>query len=173
VPLAFLDESLRSRYIICVVTLAAHGDAETLRKLLRNLRKSGQRSIHAKHESDSRRRKILGELVKCDLIKAWIYTAPRPARLARDICLEMLCSDLIDNNISQLVLDGGESKQNQRDRTTLQQALFKLDSTIQYRHSEFAKDACLWAADMVAWAFGAGGEWRQRIRPVIVLIRNT
>lgn len=170
--LVFADESLRSNYIVCAAVVPTSGDAEALRKLLRGLRKSGQRSIHAKHESDSRRRHVLSEIVNSGLATAWIYKAPRPVLTARTTCLELLAADLVEHRAHKLVLDRGEPRQNQRDRATLQQTLFKLGGTTKYDHMESAHDPCLWAADVIAWAYGAGGDWQRRVKPIVTAVRQ-
>jgi hypothetical protein len=40
-------------------------------------------------------------------------------------------------------------------------------SILAYEHVEAKLEPVLWAADAIAWAFGAGGDWRRRIEPVI------
>lgn len=54
------------------------------------------------------------------------------------------------------------------DERTLRGALGPLPSAslLVYEHVDSTSEPLLWIADVVAWCFGAGREWRKRIDPV-------
>jgi hypothetical protein len=45
--------------------------------------------------------------------------------------------------------------------------LQKTSAELRYEHAESREHSGLQAADVAAWAFGAGGDWRRRIMPAI------
>jgi hypothetical protein len=55
---AYADESARRRYLIAAVLIDT-SDLDPTRKVLRALRKPGQRRVHFSKESDPRRRLIV------------------------------------------------------------------------------------------------------------------
>jgi hypothetical protein len=36
-----------------------------------------------------------------------------------------------------------------------------------YEHVDSTSESLLWIADIAAWCFGAGREWRKRIDPIV------
>ena len=57
---------------------------------------------------------------------------------------------------------------NHRDVLVLDAALRKHGSqTLEYRHLSPYEEPLLWVSDAVAWAMGAGGDWRRRVEPMI------
>jgi hypothetical protein len=36
-----------------------------------------------------------------------------------------------------------------------------------YEHVDSTSESLLWIADIVAWCFGAGQDWRKRIDPIV------
>ncbi|SEP84941.1 hypothetical protein SAMN05216188_101679 [Lentzea xinjiangensis] len=57
--------------------------------------------------------------------------------------------------------------QDVRDRQTLAAVLEKVDEPFTYEHLRPAEDPVLWASDALAWCFGAGGDWRHRVQPML------
>jgi len=43
---------------------------------------------------------------------------------------------------------------------------------VTYEHLVAREDPGLWFADALAWAYGAGGRWRDRVMPVIDAVRD-
>jgi hypothetical protein len=39
-----------------------------------------------------------------------------------------------------------------------------------YEHVDSTSESLLWIADIVAWCFGAGQEWRKRIDPIVTTV---
>jgi hypothetical protein len=142
-------------------------DVAPLRKLLRSLCRPGQRRLHFKKERDSRRREILSALVAAKLVIARVYATRPPGPGARADCLLAAVPDLIDLNVGELILEHCEPRQEARDRQVAARRRPEVRRVFVYRHAAPASEAGLWVADAVAWAYGAGGDWRRRVRPLI------
>jgi hypothetical protein len=121
-------------------------------------------------ERDSRRRQVISAILALDAVRGILYVGPRPVSRARPACLSALADDTLRMGVGRLVLDRGEENQNRRDRATLQASLAKSD--VRYQHAPSWEHPGLQIADIIAWAYGAGGDWRRRIAPVIDGVRH-
>ncbi|MEO3809710.1 hypothetical protein ABGB17_11980 [Sphaerisporangium sp. B11E5] len=168
---AFADESARNDYFVCVAVLAAT-DMTECRQALRKLCKSGQQRIHMSSESDSRRRKILSRVRELG-VEVHVYQAAlgsRPGRVARDDCLRVAVPDLVSMGVSRLVIESCD--QDRRDRQVVHDMVVKAGAgeRFWYTHDRPASEPLLWVPDIVAWAYGKGGVWRQRAGGVVVAV---
>lgn len=161
------DESIRSRWFWLAVALVPTQRLPELGRVVRSLCLAGQRQLHFKDERDSRRRKIISALVDCQLVSCWIYRAPRPVVRARGSCLQSLVNDLVGADVGQLILDRVDAEQAARDRAMLREALRKQGAEVEYRHAAPWECIGIQVADVAAWAYGAGGDWRRRIAPIV------
>jgi hypothetical protein len=168
--MAYLDESQRSRYLVCA-TLVDSADLSTVRALAQSLRMPGQHRWHFKSESDRRRKTILSALASCGRVRGLVYTSRAPETLARAGCLTALVPDLIEHGVSQLTLESRAGRDDE-DRPVLYEALRKAGAGMPYQHRRPVAEPALWWPDAVAWAYGAGGDWRRRIAPIVARIRH-
>ena len=160
----FVDESERRDYLLGATFV--RGPLDPLRAALRGLRRPGQRRIHFSGEQDPRRRELLSAICGLDLTVR-IYASPRSVKESRELCLSALVADIAPAGASLLVLEGRESM-NHRDVRTIDAALRKHGSgRLEYRHQSPYEEPLLWVSDAVAWAAGAGGDWRRRIAPIL------
>jgi len=160
----YVDESERRHYLLGVTIVT--GPAQPIRTALRALQRPGQRRIHFSKEQDSRRRRLLAAMAELDLT-ARVYVSPRSVKESRELCLTALIADIAPAGASLLVLESRESM-NHRDVLVLDAALRKHGSqTLEYRHLSPYEEPLLWVSDAVAWAMGAGGDWRRRVEPMI------
>jgi hypothetical protein len=160
----YVDESERREYYLGVTIV--RGPVQPLRAALRRLQRPGQRRIHFVKERDSRRRELLSAMTELDLT-ARIYCSPRSVKESREVCLTALIADIAPAGASLLVLESRESM-NHHDVRVLDAALRKHGSqTLRYRHLSAYEEPLLWVSDAVAWAMGAGGDWRRRAAPLI------
>jgi hypothetical protein len=160
----YVDESERRDYYLGVTLV--RGPVQPLRAALRALTRSGQRRIHFSKEGDSRRRELLSAMAGLGLT-ARIYCSPRSVKESREICLSALIEDIAPAGASLLVLESRESM-NHLDVLTIDAALRKHGSqTLEYRHLSPYEEPLLWVSDAVAWAMGAGRDWRRRIEPML------
>jgi len=87
---------------------------------------------------------------------------------ARQACLLRLVDDLLARGAHRMVIDSRED-QNVHDHRTLYAAMGKRphESGLVYEHVSSTSDELLWIADVAAWCYGTGGDWRRRIMPIV------
>jgi hypothetical protein len=167
---AFVDESVRSKYILCAATVPA-ASLDDVRRLARDLCLPGQRRWHFNSESDRRRRLILDTLVRRRDIRVLLYEGRGRRPRVRAECLISLVTDLIDQGASRLVIESQDG-QDRIDRQVLAEALRKASTDLGYCHSRPHQEPGLWLPDAFAWAYGTAGHWRRRVAPSIDRIRG-
>jgi len=166
----YADESIRGASFIFALALIPSQAKTDVDRTVRSLHLPRQRRIHMVDERDSRRREVISSIVGLDAVRGILYVGPRPVSRARPACLSALADDALRMGVRQLVLDRGEEHQNRRDRATLRASLAKSD--VGYLHAPSWEHPGLQIADIIAWAYGAGGDWRRRISPVIDGVRR-
>lgn len=170
-PTVAADESLRDRYIVAASWYDGRHE-RGVRALLRRHRLPGQRRIHARNESAARRRRILEDVVKSGLVRWWIYVAPFPANEARRVIIRSLVEDCVDHDARRLVIEYGDEARNRRDRVEIARALMDAKGYLHYSHDWAWSHPGLELADLGAWTYGAGGEWRDSIMPMVDHVRE-
>ena len=172
---AFVDESARDgRYYVCVAVLDP-GHLVTTRKQLKGLLLPGQRELHFKDEKKPRR-KLLACRMAALPASVTVYYSPScrwEEEGARQRCLADAVRRVLALGGHRLVIDSRE-EQDSHDRRTIRQVLGKYPSEtmLAYEHMESTGEPLLWIADAVAWCYGAGGDWRRRILPIIDDVRE-
>lgn len=165
----FVDESLRRTHYLIAAAYVDPGQLRQARALLRSLRMPGQAELHFKKESPQRRKEVLSKLAAAG-IRCWVYVADHSEghEVARQACLARLTEDLLDIRALRVVLDSRDER-DRIDVATLRAVLGKLarDSCLVYEHFRSQQEELLWIADAVAWAYGAGGDWRRRVAPIV------
>jgi hypothetical protein len=163
----FVDESERTGIYLLGTALVMNPDElGRIRTELRDLRRPGQRRFHFSKESDARRRELLSALISTG-IRARVYSCPAATREARAACLNALVADIVPAGARRLVLESRESM-NRLDTQVVSSALRKYgEGQLQYLHLRPQEEPVLWVADAVAWAVGAGGDWRRRVAPML------
>jgi hypothetical protein len=162
----FVDESVRQSYLLCAVWV----DTSVLREarmLLRGLRRSGQRRIHFAKEHPGRRREVLTVALRLGLTVR-VYSGKGPALAVRRRCMCALVSDFVDHRVARLVIESGDHEDDV-DRQAIYETVAHMPQLgdIPYTHMRSFEEPMLWAADAFAWAYGAGGQWRQMIAKVL------
>jgi hypothetical protein len=115
-------------------------------------------------EGSSRRRRILSEVQSLD-VEALLFEAKvggRSQRSARDDCLRVIVPDLIRRNVGRLTVESCD--QDRADVRVISDAVAKEDAhrRFHYLHAAPASEPLLWLPDILAWAYGAGGDWYRR-----------
>ncbi|MDQ7904556.1 hypothetical protein RB614_08465 [Phytohabitans sp. ZYX-F-186] len=139
------------------------------RAILRGFAKPGQRRVHMVKERDSRRREILG-VIATSRVRGRVHLCDGPAVAAREACLWQLLGDLtITGAAAQLLTLESMDGQDRRDRETIARARKALPALakMSYEQLRAHQEPLLAVADCIAWAYGAGGDWRRRIDPLI------
>lgn len=166
---AFADESRRGDTYLMAMAVVDPSELAALRKAVRGLLFSGQRELHCKKESPSRRRLIASTLVDFP-VRVWLYTRScrDTAEVARQECLARMVDDLLAAGGQRLVLDTRENRDRQ-DEATIRAVLGGQPrwSGLTYEHLDGGQELVLGVPDTVAWCYGAGGDWRRRIAPAV------
>jgi hypothetical protein len=165
----FVDESERhGTYLLCATAFHS-SNLHKARTIMRGLAKAGQRRVHMVKEQDPRRREILN-VIATSRTRARIYLCNGPAVAAREACLWQLLGDLtIASARTQVLVLEAMDGQDHRDRATIRRAreAMPLLTSVTYEQMRAHEEPLLAVADCVAWAFGAGGDWRRRVDPII------
>ncbi|MCG8917617.1 hypothetical protein L6E12_17685 [Actinokineospora sp. PR83] len=93
-------------------------------------------------------------------LRARIYFGRGKAEEVRRALLTALVLDLAPDGLARLVLDS-------RDRVGDHAERASGGDTFGFAHLRSHEEPALWVPDVVAWCWGAGGEWRRRIDSII------
>jgi hypothetical protein len=171
---AFVDESQRgSRYYLAAAIVEPAKLGPT-RRAMRSLLMPGQREIHFKQEKPERRRR-LADIIAALPVEVHIYhrSYHRRDEPARQECLMPLIRDLLAIDAHRLVIDSREDR-NAHDERTIRTALggHRHSTKLVYEHAPSTSETLLWIADVAVWCYGAGGDWRIRIKSIIGAVQD-
>ena len=136
-----------------------------------------QRSLHMKDEKESRKRAIADTIVRFQSLGLGValYDAGRAGteRERRARCLRALLDDVVSDQQTRVLLDRDESLVSW-DRQTLLDLTSSGGSRdrISYAHVSRHQEPLLILPDAVAWCWAKGGHWRQRVRPIVIAVRE-
>ena len=171
---AFIGESRRGNLYLLAAALVPPADLGPTRSLMRSLRVAGARKVHFKHERDSVKKDIAAALVAAR-VRARVYVGHGQADAVRASGLRAAVTDLVAVGLRRLVLDSRWQDGDQSDRRIIHSALRRSQvplDRVTYEHFRSHEEPALWVADAVAWCYGAGGEWRRRIEPVVEAVTD-
>ena len=169
----FVDESKQRDYLL-VAAVVMPSDLAEARRSLRALVMPGQRRLHMKKESDARRRVII-DTITATVATAIIYNAGRPVRHeldAREVCLRAVVTDVAAAGHHLLVIEQDDSLL-WWDRQHLIEITRDVGcrTTLRYEHRRAEQDMLLAVPDAIAWCWAKGGQWHDRVRPLVTEIR--
>jgi hypothetical protein len=93
----------------------------------------------------------------------------RPARV-RAACLERLVVDAVTLDTRRLVIES-RGDADRHDRAAIHRLVGKIDN-LTYEHLCPHDDPALAIPDAIAWAYGAGGDWRRRVARMVTKVTN-
>lgn len=171
---AFIDESRRGDQYLMAVALVTPRQLTPLRQRMHQLLLPGERELHFAKEQEPRKRRVTACIARLP-IEVIIYagTCARGDEPVRQACLTTLTENLVVAEAQLMVLDSRNNWQgndrDRHDRSTLQRVLGKSrhSSNLVFQHVDSKFESLLWIADVAAWCWGAGGEWRRQIRPIV------
>lgn len=168
----FVDESRRRDYLLCAAVVAA-GDISASRKVMRELKPSNRDRLHMKDETRNRDR-IITEFVRLrPIAEAHIFvgalTGRSSDRAVRTRCLEPLARLAAGAGATRILVES--CSQDKQDHAVLTGELARLGALGRVRVAIDRPTAheLLWAADLVAWAYGAGGSARAAVAPLVTV----
>jgi hypothetical protein len=166
---AFVDESARPPQYLIAAAIVEPSRVRLLRQAMRALLMPGQRELHFKNERPIRRRCVADEIARLPVeVRIYSRSCPKLGEPARQACVAQLVNDLLTRRAHRLVFDS-RNEQDIHDERTLRRLLGSHPSASQlvYEHVDSTSESLLWIADVAAWCFGAGREWRKRIEPIV------
>ena len=167
----FVDESQRKHYIICAAIISPNHLAQ-VRTSLHKLLLPGQRRLHFVDESKQRRQKCLTAMAELP-VQARIYASPHNESVARKFLLDHLLNDLIPLQCERLVIESRGVNPDTRERSQIAAAIRNgAAPQVIYHHMRPHEEPLLWVADAIAWAYGAGGEWRSLVEPQVGYVKR-
>jgi hypothetical protein len=169
---AFIDETTAKRYRLCLVAIPIENLSET-RKAMQSLRLKGQSRIHMTKESDTRRRKILDEILRLESWNCLILEAKTlglTASEARKKLLLVASAHKIWPSIKRLVIE--DSTQRDSDKSMLTWIKNNSGHELSFDFCKPSSEECLWIADALGWAYAKGGTWRKGIKSRIQLVSS-
>ena len=165
----FVDETKAKGYVLVAGALIP-ADVTGIRRTVRGLIAPGQNRIHMKSEKKPRQHQILAALNGLD-IRATVYRADSVRHRTdidrRHACLAQLVAD-VAASCSHLVLES-DTSQDRRDRRQLIEVTRATGchDTLRYEHLTAVVEPLLAIPDAIAWAWARGGEWRERVAPLV------
>jgi hypothetical protein len=158
-----IDESIRGKYYLIFV-LIEHSIIRKIRKSLNNFSNQNRVKIHMYHFNHRLKNKIINDVIKYDIDVVIVEDLSFKTRKtqSRQICLRAGFEYAAKNQISRIMLD--RSNTTVLDLQTYKKVKHKfphLPRTIYHLPSK--QEPLLWLADIFAWSYGAGGNWRKLV----------
>lgn len=170
--LAFVDESMRTgRYLLACVVVGAD-NAGQMRRSLRKLLLTSERRLHIRKSDRAQRLRILSTLATWE-IDARVYVCRHSKSVgeeeARRLDLERIVGDLQASGRATSLFIERRAGADHRDRTTIIRSR-RRQPALEFQHLWPTDDPLHWLPDCLAWAVGAGGEWKNLIDPVVEVV---
>jgi hypothetical protein len=171
----YIDETKERHYIV-VASIHIASDVDALRRSLRDkFVLPGQTRIHMAKESAPRRREIADAICRAG-VTATIYDAGRRYRDpldARAACLQGIIDALPPNDQTLLVLEQDDSIL-RWDKKFLYSALRAagLADAVRYEHHRAKTELLLCIPDAIAWCWARGGQWKDRVKPIVADVKQ-
>jgi hypothetical protein len=171
---AFSDESERAATMLIAVVVLGPKHVSPARTVMRSRLLPGERRVHTAKESARRRRQVLDRVAQIDGLSATVIRYRRPAGVdyvaGRRALIDAAAGLIVAVGVTSWTLDDIPPSQRARDRNTIGHVLARQHvGRVVFDHRPSRGEPLLWAADAVAWAVGAGGDWKRRIDPVVTV----
>lgn len=167
----FSDESKARGYITAAVVVPT-GSVARFRSTCREWAMPGSRRFHAQKESTGRRRMAMASLVSmCDVVQVVMVEsgAPKFEAEAREQHLIALARWAAEEDVTRWVIERDRTVEHNDRRALAAARAGSAAIGLEYVHLPAVQDPILWAADLAAWSWSRGGEFRAAIRPLVVV----
>ena len=169
----FADESFKKDYLLCAAVVSVR-DISAARRAMRELKPNNRNRLHMKSESRCRDKIISEFLQRPAVSEAHIFIGGRPSRrhTQREIrteCLEALANYAAENDGTRILVES--CSQDKQDRAALTGVLAAKGalSRVRVDVDKPTSHELLWAADLIAWVYAAGGAGRRAIASLITV----
>jgi hypothetical protein len=169
----FVDESRRRDYLLCAAVVA-DADIDSARRVMRDLKPRNRNRLHMKDETRNRDR-LISEFVRLrPIAEAHVFVGAmqgtrRTERNVRSRCLDTLACYAAEAGATRILVES--CSQDKQDRAAMTDALARIGALDRVRVAIDAPTSheLLWAADLIAWAYGGGGTLRSVIAPLVTV----
>jgi hypothetical protein len=168
----FVDEGKRGGDLLCAAIVPS-SDVAAARRAMRALKPGNRRRLHMHSEGASRRHQILARFIAMQPISAaHPWRAPilgRPERHVRDDCFRGLVDGVLGLDARRIVVES--CAQDRQDEQVIGASLAHAGAIgrVTYAVVPAESDELLWAADLVTWAYGAGGRARDAVAGLLTV----
>ncbi|GCE40958.1 hypothetical protein Rhow_004601 [Rhodococcus wratislaviensis] len=166
----FVDETKERGYLLCAAVVASRRLTES-KKAMRELKPNNRDRLHMHDERPANRGRIVKEFMRvCPVDEAHIFIAPiagRRERAVRDDCLAELARKSAALGANRILVEScSQDRQDFRVLTGSLSAIGALDQ-VRVEVDVPTSNEMLWAADLVVWAYAAGGRNRELVMPIV------
>jgi hypothetical protein len=168
----FVDEGNRGGYLLCAAVVPS-ADIAAARAAMRPLKPGNRRRLHMHSEGVVRRQQILARFAAAPPITAaHLWRAPirgRPERDAPDDCFRALVTAVLELDARRIVVES--CSQDRQDEQIIGATLAQSGAIgrVNYAVIPAENDELLWAADLITWAYRAGGDAREAIAGLLTV----
>ena len=166
----FSDESKAHGYITAAVVVPA-GSVTRVRAVCRDWAMPGSHRFHAQKESTTRRRAALARLIAHSGDVRLIIVESEHGQhdhTARGAHLRALARWAGAARVSRWVIERDDAVLAVDRRALAAARSIPGFGSLEYLHLPAAQEPLLWAADLAAWGWARGGEFRTGIEPLVV-----
>ena len=162
---AFVDESVRGRRYLMACVMAEARHLPELRTAMRAL--AVHERVHFNNESARRKRLVLSAIAEMP-IGVFIAVAQlghgATEFAARNACLTTVVERVQRRDVPRLVIESrDDDREDERHLVRVRQP----EPWLVFEHRRASAEPMLWVADAIAWAHGAGANWRLLIESVV------
>ncbi len=161
----FVDESVRGRRYLMACVMAEARHLPDLRLVMRAL--AVHERVHFNNESARRKRLVLSAIAEMP-IGVFIAVAQRghgaTEFAARNACLTAVVERVQRSDVPRLVIESrDDDREDERHVVRVRQP----EPWLVFEHRRANAEPMLWVADAIAWAQGAGTNWRLLVESVV------
>jgi len=155
---------------MCSVSISQKSQ-HSIRNSLLAINKGVSRRIHMSEASKSQRKQYISAIGDLGIISS-IYVAKngyqKLARNPRERCLASVIRDCAQSQ--SITIESGSV--DHFDRQLINRLVSDGISFPKVMHVAPSEEPLLWLPDIIAWAYGRGGEWRKSVDPLIEKVFN-
>jgi hypothetical protein len=162
---AFVDESVRGRRYLMACVMAEARHLPELRMAMRAL--AVHERVHFNNESARRKRVVLSAIAEMP-IGVFVAITQRghgaTEFAARNACLTVVVERVQRHDVPRLVIESrDDDREDERHLVRVRQP----EPWLVFEHRRASAEPMLWVADAIAWAHGAGTNWRLHVESVV------
>jgi hypothetical protein len=162
----FVDECKESPYLLVGFAIS-NFEQQRIRRHLRELLLTGQRSLHFKSENIRRKKLIVQLLARLNCQLLVVKCRSRPHGQARKCALNSLIDAAQAGAFRRIIIELDETVRHKDHQ------IFKSrNPSFEWDHRIRHEEPLLWVSDAIAWCVNRGGDWERLVRPMVIKTIN-